>query len=825
MKKRISSEPKTERRRSSGILSKVLSVLFTVMLIGLITGTIVGAAFALYLRSFVDISVDDILLLSTDQDQATQIYYMDYTDRANRIGEAVLIEDQSLSAGENRVWVSYSEMPDDLVNAFIAIEDKDFRDHKGVDWGRTLSATFYFFAPGDKHYGGSTITQQVIKNVTGNDDVTIQRKVQEIFMALNLEKKLDKSEIIEIYLNTIYLSQRSYGVQAAAKTYFGKDVSELTLLECASLACIPQAPTKWDPVQNPDNNTDRRKVVLTAMYDQGYITEDEYLEAWHAELELNIGNDTDVSDTVSYNSWYTDQVITDAIELLMDEDKLGLSKDIASQMVYTGGLKIYTLMDPDVQDALESYFENEDNFPQGKGTLDPKCSMVIIDPYTGDVLALVGDKGEKVGDRIQNFATQTRRSPGSSIKPLSIYAPAMEEGYITYASVFDDIPVNYGEDNESPWPSNAPAVYMGLTPVYDAIRRSVNTVSIRILQELGTATSFDYVKNKLHIEGFVKSEERADGTIISDVNASALALGGMSYGVTVEEMTAAYAMFVNGGTYYKPRTILRITDSDGNVIVENEAESNKVISESTAFIMSKMLETVVAEGTADTGVTIDTVINAAGKTGTTNNDVDRWFVGYTPYYVGGVWFGFEWYKSLTEYKSNASSSIWNGAMWAVHQEIFDRIDAGEETKRYFQSASGIFTKEFCLYSGKLATDACRADVRNNRIQSGDAVRVGYFTADDVPVDDCDRHVMVKICSDSGCIATDSCPNTKEVSYVDYEREDPPDGVEITIQDSEYILDKENVCKVHKATSTDTDKDADKDKDKDSNKGSEDKTTE
>ncbi|MBQ8696186.1 MAG: transglycosylase domain-containing protein, partial [Clostridia bacterium] len=528
----------------SSIWSKVLSVLFTILLIGLITGTIVGAAFALYLRSFIDISIDDILLLSTDQDQTTQLYYMDYTDRANRIGEAVLIEDQQLSAGENRVWASYSEMPDDLVNAFIAIEDKDFRDHKGVDWGRTLSATFYFFAPGDKHYGGSTITQQVIKNVTGNDDITIQRKVQEIFMALNLEKKLDKSEIIEIYLNTIYLSQRSYGVQAAAQTYFGKDVSELTLLECAALASIPQAPTKWDPVQNPDNNTDRRKVVLTAMRDQGLITEDEYLEAWHAELVLNTDAATDDSSDRSYNSWYTDQVINDAIELLMDEDKLGLSKDLATRMIYTGGLKIYTLMDPDVQGALEEYFENPENFAAMKGPLSPKCSMVVIDPYTGDVLGLVGDKGEKQGDRLQNYATQTRRSPGSSIKPLSVYGPALEEGYITYASAFDDIPIDYGEDNDSPWPSNNPPFYMGLTPVYDAVTRSVNTVAIRVLQQLGTATSFDYVKNKLHIDGFIENQELENGTVLSDLNASALALGGMTYGVTVEEMTAAYSIFV-----------------------------------------------------------------------------------------------------------------------------------------------------------------------------------------------------------------------------------------------------------------------------------------
>lgn len=806
------SGPKKETRRtetvdkgkSSGIVSKILSVLCTLFLIMLITGTIVGAAFALYLRSFVDISVDDVLLLSSEQDQSTQIYYMDYSDRANRVGEPVLLEDQNLSAGENRVWVNYNEMPENLVNAFIAIEDKDFRDHNGVDWGRTISATMYYFLPGGKHYGGSTITQQVIKNVTGNADVTIQRKVQEIFMALNLEKKLDKSEIIEIYLNTIYLSQRSYGVQAAAKTYFGKDVSELSLIECAAIASIPQAPTKWDPVQYPDNNTDRRKVVLTAMRDQGFVTEEEYLEAWNGELELHLDSETGES-AESYNSWYTDQVINDSIDLIMEQ--MGVSKEVATSMIYTKGLKIYTLMDPDVQSALESAFLNESNFPTVSGGIQPKCAMVIIDPYTGDVLGIVGDRGQKSGDRIQSFATQTRRSPGSTIKPLSVYAPAMEEGLITYGSVFDDVPINYGEDNETPWPLNAPNEYRGLTTVHDAITRSVNTISIRVLEKLGVSTSFDYVKNKLHM-GFVESEELESGYIISDMNASALALGGMSYGVTVEEMTAAYAMFVNGGTYYKPRTVLRILDSDNNVVVDNVSESNTVISETTAYIMSKMLELVVNDGTARSAITIDSTINVAGKTGTTNEDVDKWFVGYTPYYVGGVWFGYEWNKPLTGFSSAVSAKVWNNVMYEVHKKIFTEIDAGNEEKQYFRNASGIVTANYCKYSGMLLTDACAADPRGNPSEKG------YFTVSGVPTEKCDCHVMVEICTESGKVANSGCTSTKEVSYTKYDRTEPPEEADVAIHDAGYIYDDDgDTCDKHTPAGPDS-SDGDDDSDKD-----------
>lgn len=790
VKRKRASVPKNHknnREKHSNVFSKIMSVLCTILLIGLITGTIVGAAFALYLHSFVNISVDDILLLSTDQDLTTQLYYTEYTDRANRIGESKPLENQNLSAIENRVWVSYSDIPQNLVNAFIAIEDKRFNDHNGVDWLRTLSATFNFFTPGGKSYGGSTITQQVIKNVTGNDDVTIQRKVQEIFMALNLEKKLDKSEILEIYLNTIYLSQRSYGVQAAAKTYFGKDVSELSLVECAAIASITQAPTKWDPIQNPDNNLERRRVVLTEMFKQHKITEEEYKQAYDEELVLYKGKDTGDSST-SYNSWYTDQVINDSIQLLVDQ--LGVSETVASSMIYTGGLRIYTLVDPEIQEKLEDIFEDDNNFPSVAGSMQPKCAMAILDPYTGDVLALVGDRGEKTGDRIQSYATQTKRSPGSSIKPLSVYAPALEEGVINYGSVFDDRPVNYGEENDTPWPSNAPNVYGGLTTIHDAITRSVNTVSVRVLMQLGVETSFDYVKNKLHMDSFILREETQSGYVISDMNYSGLALGGMSYGVTVLEMTAAYCMFANGGVYHKPRTVLKIEDHNGNVIVDNKAESNAVISETNSIIMTRMLEKVVSSGTAASSIKLDEQVNVAGKTGTTNDDIDKWFIGYTPYYVGGVWFGYEWNKTLTGFPAASAAIVWNTAMTSIHQSVLDEINAGRAEKKYFPYGKDIITAEYCRYSGKLVTDACKADMRGN------AVETGYFTVSTVPTEKCDCHVLLNICKETGSVAREECPSTEKLGFITVDRDDIPDGVNVKIGDASYVYHGGNYCTKH-----------------------------
>jgi len=451
-----SAKPKKDKKREKNgevstakkVFSTVAIVFLTILLIGCITGTIVVGAFAIYIKKYIDPVIEDFDLISTEQKLSSKIYYMDYTDRENRVGTPVELDTERLYGSENRVWVTFDEMPTYLYEAFISIEDERFWVHDGVDWKRTLGATFYFFTGAD-NYGGSTITQQLIKNLTGEKDVRIQRKLQEIMRALYLDKTKDKTEILELYLNTIYLSQGCYGVQAAANVYFGKSVSELTLVECAALASITQAPTKWDPIQNPDNNEFRRKTVLDKMYELGKITYSEYQEARNQELELvdykgDIDGDVVVDENEDYNSWYTDAVIKSVVERLMEEK--GYPENLAYNMLYSGGLKIYTVMDPEIQAAIDKvYVENsaafqDDRFP---GILKPESSMVIIHPTTGDVLGLAGGRGEKKGNLLLNYATQTTRSPGSTIKPLTVYAPALEAGIITYGSVYDDVPVNY----------------------------------------------------------------------------------------------------------------------------------------------------------------------------------------------------------------------------------------------------------------------------------------------------------------------------------------------------------------------------------------------
>ncbi len=764
-----------ERRLFSRIMSGIAATLLTIMLIGFITGTIVVGAFAIYIKNYIDPVIDDFDTISTDQKLSSKIYYMDYEDRDNRIGTAVELEGETLHGSENRIWVSFTEMPQYLYEAFISIEDERFWTHDGVDWKRTLGATFYFFT-GTDNYGGSTITQQLIKNITGEKDVRIQRKLQEIMRALYLDKTKDKTEILELYLNTIYLSQGCYGVQAAANVYFNKDVSELTLAECAALASITQAPTKWDPVQNPENNEFRRKTVLDKMYELGKINYTEYQQARNEELVLAV-NKSEVeggdisSDGEEYNSWYTDAVIKSIVDRFVEEK--GYPENLAYNMLYSGGLKIYTVMDPDIQGALDSvYVSNTDLFQDNNlpGIFKPESSMVIIHPTTGDVLGIAGGRGEKQGNLILNYATQTTRSPGSSIKPLTVYAPALEEGIITYGKVYDDVPINYdtgkyidlGDDisyyysetgqtlvRNTPWPNNLPVRFDGLTNINYAIQVSKNTIAVRVLQDLTCELAFDFAKNKLHMDSLIEGLQLSNGEWITDKGLVALALGEMNYGVTNLEITAAYSIFCNKGVYNEPRLYTQVLDNDDNVILDDGCESSVVLSETNSSIMTRMLKNVVDNGTASS-ISLKNRVNVAGKTGTTNSDHDRWFIGYTPYLLGGVWYGYAEPDSLSKVKGNPAANVWNEVMTIAHEKYFsEAVETGTPLKT-FQYSNEI-PKAVCMDSGKLMTEACRADPRGYRGMTA------YYSLGTTPIEYCDVHVMVEYDKKTGAVACDGCP--------------------------------------------------------------------
>ena len=765
-------------------LSWILNIFCTCLLIGLITGAIVGGAFVLYVMNYVDASVDNIDFLKASENTTTKICYVNESD------EIVELEDQRLYGSSNHIWAPYDSFPDDLVNAIVAIEDHRFWQHGGVDWLSTIKNAAKYFT-GTGMAGASTITQQLIKNVTGDDEVSIQRKAQEIMRAMNLTKKMSKEQVLELYLNSIYLGQGCYGVSAAAYKYFGKEVQDLTLLECAALVGITQNPIKWDPIRHPENNVERRHVVLTAMRQYGYITDEEYYAVYYEELTLHTEKADDTEGEVSESeikSWYTDAAIEETISLLMKE--YGYTYDIAEMKIYTGGFQIVTAQNPKLQKIAEDFYADKTKIPRvDESLIQPQSSFVLLDPDNGNVLALVGGTGQKDLNRGLNYATQTKRPSGSSIKPISVYAPALEYGVVNWGSVVDDSPVNFGTktvdektgevtySRPGGYPKNATNYYRGLTTVHYAVHQSVNTIAYKTVEMLGLDRSFDFAKSKCHMDSLIESSD-ANGTVVTDKAYAPLALGQQSYGVTNLELTAAYSILANNGVFNNPRIVLRILDGEGNVVIENAQKSEIVIKETTASIMTKMLQEVVQIGTG-ARITLKNSVDVAGKTGTTQSQCDKWFIGYTPYYIAGVWFGYSMPQALTNFGSNPAIEIWDALMTVMHQDILESAAAGTEELKRFETADGVITAKYCIDSGKLVTEACLADPRGNRVETG------YFTADNMPSSDCDVHVLVDYDTVTKGIATNACPseNLVKVSLLRYKRSFER---QVAISDAQYM---------------------------------------
>ncbi len=775
------NETKDVMKKIGKVLFKVLTYFFniflTLLLIVFIIGIIVGSTFAIYIKNYVDADIDASLLVNAGTNKTTQLFY---TDRET--GEVVEIEDQRIYGADNGIWVSYDDMPKQLIDAFIAIEDDRFYSHNGVDWITTSKAFLNYFVPfAGNEFGGSTITQQLVKNLTGDSEAKISRKVQEIFRALNLEKELSKEQIIEMYLNVIFFGNNCTGVQTAADTYFGKDVSELSVEECATLAGIVKNPYAYNPVRYPEKCKERRNDVIWAMQDQNKISEAEADAIYDHPIKLvekEVGEAEEVvGDTVF--SWYTESVFNEVQQDLMDA--YGYSKYSAGMAIYTGGLKIYTCMDPEVQSVLEEVYTNDtDYFPMSYSSMQPESAMVICEPYTGDVLGLVGGRGEKLTNRILNRATGTIRPPGSSIKPVAVYAPAIEEGIITYASVYDDVPVNFGPNNNSrAWPQNLPVVYRGLTNINSAIERSVNTIAVRVLQDLTPEKSYEFVTKKLDFTTVYDNITTASGATLSDVDYSPLALGQLTYGISVKELTASYCMFQNDGVLNNSRLYTKVLNSSNEVILSKELDPEIVLSEQNACIMTKMLYNVVndPEGTAVGSITLKNSVDVAGKTGTSSSDFDRWFVGYTPYYVGGCWFGYDTNIALSAFGPNPACIVWDKVMTILHQKYIDEAANGGEPIKKFETAVGVFQAEYCVDSGMLVSDACRLDLRGSRVETG------WFAYGTEPSEYCTTHVKVKYCNEYNRVASPKCTNTREVGLVRIDDRSFP--YEITVWDAQY----------------------------------------
>ncbi len=701
-------------------LGKSVGTLALILGIGIV---IFACIFTAYLRNYlmpqVSFSLDSFRL-----NQTSVIYYEE-----KETGEYVPL--QNLYGEENRIWVSCDEIPANLQYATVAIEDKRFYDHHGVDWLRTIKASVNLFMGSSDTYGASTITQQLVKNLTNDKEVTVRRKLVEIFRALEMENQYSKDEIMEWYLNTIYLGEQSYGVRTAAYAYFGKDVSELDLAECASLIAITNNPSIFDPYiseYTKERNRERQIDILYAMLEQGYITESEYQMAKNEELVFQYADtNTEEGDDSNYYSYFVDQVIRDVVSDLASAT--GYDTEVINQMILGGGYQIYATIDVDVQNAAEKVYEDLSNIPETESTYQQlQSGIVIIDNETGDISAIVGGVGEKEGSLTLSRATQSLLSPGSAIKPLTVYGPALNWGLITPATVYDDTPFAFWD---TPWPKNEDEVYHGLTNILTAMENSTNTVAVKVLDNLQLEYAYSYAVNEMGLDTMV-DEYTLNGKEYTDKSYWSLALGGMVYGVTIRDMTAAYAAVENGGTYREARTYTKVLDSDGNLVLDNSQSSREVMNSKAAYYLTYMMEKTVEEGTGQEAQLPNMAV--AGKTGTTTDDKDRWFAGYTPYYTGVVWCGYDTPQEIIlsdEEIDNPASVLWNRVMTLVHQD---------KTKLDFTRPSTVIEVEVCQDSGLLPTEWCTKDVR------GDRTTKILLDAEDVPTEYCTVHVETTLCT-------------------------------------------------------------------------------
>ena len=762
---------KRKKRRGGSVVGAIFRLLFTLILIGGCT----GAMFLWIFKNYVDTTLAPTLQIRAEDYTMKLSSFIYYQDRES--GEWV--EYQTIYGDENREYVEIEKMPDMLWKAAVAIEDERFFQHEGVDWQRTAGAVLKFFGNGSNTYGGSTITQQMLKNITEDNDGTVNRKIREIFRALEFEKNYEKMQILELYLNNIYLGKNCYGVQAAAEYYFGKDVSELSVAECACLIGITNNPSMYGPMSTVvftnsekgtvttarEMNKRRQETILWKMYDPEtglcYLTEEEYRAACDEVLHFTDGSTSSdeivgKDDSLKINDWFVEQVIWDVSRDLAA--KYDISEGAARTMMYSSGFHIYTTMNPKIQDIAESIYEDRSNLDLTSSDGQPiRSGITIVEPSTGNIVAIVGDMGEKSGNLITSYATD-RRQVGSSMKPLTAYAPALDSASITPATTFDDYPIQLLEDN--PWPKNSPNKYRGYVSVGTGVQHSINTIALQSLQAGGLAEAFIFATENLGLS-----------LVPEDMNLSSLGLGGLTYGLNTVEMASAYAAFANGGVYNEPRTYLKVTNADETeVILENTSESHVAMKETTAYLMTQMLQTAVNAGTGTqarfSGMPI------AGKTGTTSDNFDRYFAGYTPYYSAAVWTGYKYNAKISYSGGNPAITMWKKVMEKIHENLeykdFPKVDDSE-----------LETVTICMDSGLLATDACANEVRGNRVTTRQVVK---GTA---PTEECPLHSYISYCPEGQCMATEYCTDTVQKSALNCEREDY--GPKIVAEDDAYTI--------------------------------------
>ncbi len=694
-----SEEPvKEPQKKKFKVLTKnnILMSVLAVFLVMALTASIVAASALNFVFNYEYDDIKNKVNLEEFEQSYTTVIYVQ-----NKNGEWV--EYRRLHGTENRIWTEYNlkkatnknpeytGIPQNLANAFVAIEDKRFFEHDGVDWKRTISAFANMIIPfSNSAYGGSTITQQLVKNLTRDDDRTASRKLREIIQARQLEEVNTKERILEVYMNTIAMGRGMCGVAVPAKYYFGKNVNELTLAECASLAAITKNPEYYRPDKHPENNLKRRNFVLYEMFDQELISEKEYNDAVAEKLNV-VADSENLKGNIEINSYFVDALIEEVVATLVNIK--GYDREEAIDDFYNGGYKIYATVDPEVQAAMEKVYTDEKYIIKGKDDKIIQGSMTVLD-YNGNIKGIVGGIGEKTENRGLNRATMSPRQPGSTMKPLAAYTPAIEGDLITYSTILEDKKYVYYEGKEYEWsPPNWYDGYRGMMTIEYALRNSVNTIPTYIVDLLKPEKAFDFVYNKLGL----KSLENP-----GDANYSPLGMGGTRGGVTTLQSAAAFAPFGDRGFYSEPTTFTAIYDQFGELVVSRKPQKTVVMGEDTACIMNHLLQTVVksSDGTGKMLNDYFTGMPVYAKTGTSNSGEyarDVWFVGGTPYYVASAWCGYDSNQELKKEHEKMALKMWGEVMAKIHEGL--PVKDFEESK-YTQC------RIYCSETGGLATTGC-----------------------------------------------------------------------------------------------------------------------
>lgn len=722
---------KFSKRHPKAALAIRIIALILVIAIVIGAGVIVGMIYGLWGQDF-EISEDELIITGN-----STILDLD----GNVIAE--------LSGDENRKIITLEEMSEYLPKAYVAIEDERFYEHSGVDIKRTAGAIFtYIVNGGSSSFGGSTITQQVVKNITGEDDDTgvagVIRKVKEWVKAYQIENMLSKDQILELYLNLIFVGAGNSGVEVGAEYYFGKTAAELDLVECAFLAGINNAPNAYNPYgengyeeseEKREKINNRTKTVLGKMLELGYISQEEYDEAC-AEVDEGIEFEESTKSANIY-SYHTDATIAQVINDIAEAKNW--STEYATTYVYGGGLTIYSTQDTEVQEEIEEVMEtNGSQYAQTSSQttdedgnyVQSQAATVVIDNDTGYVIGVVGGLGEKTTSRGLNRATQSLRQTGSAIKPLADVLPALEEGLITAATLYNDCQTEFEGEYT---PSNE-STYKGIISVRSALTTSQNIPFVKIMAELTNSVSRSYLE-KMGITSI-------DST--NDVGLS-LAIGGLYQGITPLEMAAAYATIANDGVYRTPLFYTKVVDSQGNIVLEPEQETTQVCSEENAYIIKDMLKDVVESSNGTARYCAISGIDVAAKTGTTNNHYDRWMCGFTNYYTAATWYGFDVNEYVVSNWRSPAGQIFSAVMSSIHED---------KANSSFEEPDGIVTLKVCSATGLKATSKCSSTYSE-------------IFAEGAEPDDCDEaSSAVKICSDSNLLATDYCPDitTRYYSY-------------------------------------------------------------